>query len=926
MTALEFLRNDFQSSPEKPLPSLPSPTLTNPDMVLPNAPFDFPALPSPPRSDRRPPSPSYLRDQTNERPAIEVSTGKKERRGLMSRKMLLLRSRTGSGLQTNGHAQVPRSVPSDSDVASRPSTDYNSTYASSPTLQDLGNLAPEQPEQKRMSTSGSSFNSDELAGIPSFLAKYEHLEGNGAGDDFSDTDSPVPKKYGYSVSIEGGMDEKRRQQEEDEHNSAILSKRAEQILANAKKRLNLMEGNLRGARDLVTPLTAANLKRATSLGSSHHSSSSSRGRFVPNGYHYEPAAQQPTRTLHAQASSPTMGRDYQSHTRGFSETELPERPHTAFDNSSPNFARVGRIPVKASNTSWTPSLRGSRSYDSFGSKGMHERPLHSKGSPESNLEPLAEDDASHEAASARNSRIENDQHGLGIERSPSTTDDLREQMSSLKGKISTLKERAREDSLRRQSMQSLRTPSPFNNALSIAPEQFYTQAQTYGSPVLDTNAGVGSTSNSNSPATPQNAQRTWDRHHLSTGSRNAFAEQVQRTQQHGGAEMESSVSTGPQGQHAPETRPQTGPRHRRTPSGTAIIEPAADRYSHHQLVSSREMPGAYVQDDAYGEPSWDDEAGVSPLPVGESPTPDYDHEVSEEESSVYEDAAVEQAPVVAHEDRDDAFDYEHFFLHSAMGSYSNGKRHSTSSEDSASSAETARALATTAGEEGEDAFANPHSDSYPPPTPETPERLKEIERSLHKRTFSDDSINSVNTFATADEGLPSPTREFGRANSANWPIPAAENRSSRPNSRPNSRPSTAVKYHETARQRDNSSERADSGVGIPRRSAEAKRPAISIPKMPTTTVMSPPLSPKTVVLHDPATLAVNALINPDGRPLGLKDKALLFGLVESLRRVCQRLQDEDEAQYESRVLRRKLDEAKRVLDETADQRPRSNGR
>ena len=58
---------------------------------------------------------------------------------------------------------------------------------------------------------------------------------------------------------------------------------------------------------------------------------------------------------------------------------------------------------------------------------------------------------------------------------------------------------------------------------------------------------------------------------------------------------------------------------------------------------------------------------------------------------------------------------------------------------------------------------------------------------------------------------------------------------------------------------------------------------------------------------------VNALLDPAGRQLGLKDKALLFGLVENLRRVCESLQSTDEAQYEGRVLRRRLDDAKRAL-------------
>ena len=70
--------------------------------------------------------------------------------------------------------------------------------------------------------------------------------------------------------------------------------------------------------------------------------------------------------------------------------------------------------------------------------------------------------------------------------------------------------------------------------------------------------------------------------------------------------------------------------------------------------------------------------------------------------------------------------------------------------------------------------------------------------------------------------------------------------------------------------------------------------------------------------HDPATIAVNALLSPEGRALGLKDKAILFGVIESLRKLVHKLQEEDEGQYESRVLRRRLDEARRALDGTSE--------
>jgi len=634
-----------------------------------------------------------------------------------------------------------------------------------------------------------------------------------------------------------------------------------------------MEGNLRGARDLVAPLTAANLKRATSLGPSHHSPyNSGRSRAVLDGYHYETASrQQPARKLQAQASSPTMGREYKGHARGFSD-ELPERASIALGRSNGPL-RSGRIPVKANDGSWTQSLRSSRSYDSLGNGVVRptsrgDRPLHSKGSPDSPLEPLPEDDGSQQASSVRGSRVvEDEQHdALGIYRPASRGDDLREQMSSLKGKISTLKERAREDSLRRQSIQHLRAPLPFNNASTSNPEYFYTQSPTYGSPVLDTEAGVGWTSQINSPASPRSSQKPWEQSRTLTGSRNAFAEQALSREEQANVIPERTASTKGRRQLAAEIKSSAPGLHRRTLSGTAIVQPASNRYSHHQEAPDEAVSVINNLETLEKPPlarSGSETSIVSSLPSNESPTPDYDHQISDIESengTVYEDAPIDQPPVVAHEDRADAFDYQHFFLHSAMGGYG-GRPSSTASEGSDTSVETAKQAAIA------DEF-NPSSGLYPPPTPETPERLREIERNLHKRALSSDSVSTVESFATATEGANTPPLLSRSRSASDWPIPpsgiAAPRRGSRPSSRPssrpgsqpNSRPSTAFKRPETREdRRDSGSERADSGIGI----GLPRRPSI---KSPNIAIASPPMSP-VMNLHDPATLAVNALLNPE---------------------------------------------------------------
>lgn len=224
--ARPYTPQQLEDKPLPSLPNLPSPTLTNPDMVLPDL-GDLPPMPSPDRRVR-PPSISYLKDITNEDAGMRQQHGpKKEKRGLMSRKMMLLRGRTHS----NGlpQAQSPSST-LDQDAQA-------GAMASSPTTQETVPSGVDWATNANRQ-SVSSFNSDDFAAIPAFLSRYR--SGDGTEDEYTDSESPAAqKKMGYSVSIAGGADAQRKAQEEDEQNSAMLSRRAEQILANAKKRLNV---------------------------------------------------------------------------------------------------------------------------------------------------------------------------------------------------------------------------------------------------------------------------------------------------------------------------------------------------------------------------------------------------------------------------------------------------------------------------------------------------------------------------------------------------------------------------------------------------------------------------------------------------------------------------------------------------------------
>lgn len=945
-----------------------SPTLSNIDMVLPMASGHL-AL-SPPRAPPRPPSPSYLRDRAGHDgsigaeggggggtagqaggggggigaaggPAVAPATAatggatspagasrKKERLGL-SRKMMMLRSRTSSNGSTVRGSPSPNSV---------------DLVPSSPILQDVGNLAPEQPESDFLQlplsangqlrrTSGSS--SSELSGSIVFLDKYSRA-GVSSDDEALYESSDI--QLDSSTSIDDDADALRRRQEQEEYESAILSQRAEQILANAKRRLNVMEGNLRGARDLVQPLTAANLKRATSLSGA---AIYGNGRTLRYDYDNEQAKAASPRNLHSQQSSPHMNQDYH---RNWSDA-LPDRPHTSLDHGS-RYVATSTLQDYSQSAEQTHGrvLRTARSHDQLGRSGVYSssRAFHTQRSPDQmHLEPLAEDE---ERRSQRHSQYHSSSsinNGLGIYRPSSRTSDLRDQMSSLKGKISTLKERAREDSIRRQSQSNLRHQSPFNNAAATPPG------------VFDARSPVEHHDGAHDPGAFNGAPN---------GSRKVFAEQATP-----GSSGPPEARVGKMGEcktpvskfqvAASSLKMQDGQpqlHRRRTASGSAMVSSSKSRNSHQQYHDMQagphsaaviDLPSAHYAEHEYlpeSSPasSANESTGSHRSSSDEARARFSDgYATSEPESSVYEDAK-EQASVVAHEDREDAFDYEHFFLHSAMATYAQ----SESSAASEASIETARGPALV-GYEDEEAFEQPFNDS-PPTSPETPEKLREIERNLHKRTLSNESITTAGTFATAEEGaeeepaspIEGPITYRGRYAQRQHsvsPIPSPGPSVSRMHSRQESRNtqrSSSTYRASSSRQShvqhgnngrlvtrsDSSSDRADSGVGMMSRSdyhyplqfAGTRKYANKASNNSVTS--TPPLSP--LIRTDPTTTAVQALLDPNGRPLGLRNNAVLFSVVESLRRVVRQMQDEDDATFASRMLRNTLDEAKRTLD------------
>lgn len=330
------------------------------------------------------------------------------------------------------------------------------------------------------------------------------------------------------------------------------------------------------------------------------------------------------------------------------------------------------------------------------------------------LEPLDEDNVSESVGSSRPS-LENSRFDTflsptfgsysekGLKRSASTAQmrDLKDQMNDLKGRLSTLRDQARADSLKRRSLQSLRTPSPFTHARV---DQWYVDGSK--------NEGSGSvTSESKSQLSNGIALS------VNGGESNLVAKQM-------AVEVDERLVPNGHSYSEDETSVKSNDNEKIVHSiegdNSSIPNSAED-----DLDDMRTEDG-YEQDDNEVELEDDEDFEAEELTesvIGseESEEDVIDDGASESDASSYYDTLQNQ---LSHEDREDAFDYEHFFLHSAMGSMSRKKRSdsqgSFSSEDSV---ETTR---------GPAASANA--------------------RPARSRRASVGSVSSVESFATATEG------------------------------------------------------------------------------------------------------------------------------------------------------------------------------
>ncbi|KAJ5898238.1 hypothetical protein N7504_008526, partial [Penicillium tannophilum] len=465
----------------------------------------------------------------------------------------------------------------------------------------------------------------------------------------------------------------------EDYATAILSSEAERILENAKKRLTLMEGNLNRARS-TTRLTPS-------------PSPSAPGYIQPLGAHkpagglYQSISRADRRpsTLRRQSFVSSQDSSTNRHSRVHSDTNFP--PESSLSNDKKQLSRSVSA-MGASTSSFHHDERSfqyepTRAYLTHRSSISSIKPPYSESpqpadSPQLIESPVPEESSSTDSPTGLGISADDESNSSPGDFSPVYSTfgpqsraqsqlqvrDLQYQMKGLHIKISSLKVRTQEDNMRRRSLQSLRTPSPL------------TQADAWYANALEMREGQSSRgSNGRRDVSSEYAREA--------RSSNEQLDAVKRSEQTEESPVDHNRTSVSQ---APDAWPSSGTGHYgdgRQSVAESLYEDAEE--------------GDFEDGDIDREAL--DEILREPL--------------DEDLQSLDEFPGVDTRP---HEEREDAFDYEHFILHSALGNYSRQIRRP--SQSSRGSVETTR-----------------------------PSRSVR-----HSRTNSSMSVSTVATFATANEG------------------------------------------------------------------------------------------------------------------------------------------------------------------------------
>jgi hypothetical protein len=485
--------------------------------------------------------------------------------------------------------------------------------------------------------------------------------------------------------------------------------------------------------------------------------------------------------------------------------------------------------------------------------------------------------------------------------------DLSDKMKDLKGKISTLRDRAREDTMKRRSVQSLRTPSPFTSA-----EQWHASSKDYKDGHLSVDAGI--LQNSWNSAPNGNASST---KHL-TVENGHMTEEIAEYQE---SEAPSVYEDVEEEQTPSEAYGNVlGSFGDADPLNQEDVYEEPDEHEDDIPEDGDEEVDEEISQEDYGNEF-----------VDHDELDDQDYE-SEDGASLYHETL--QTPI-SHEDREDAFDYEHFFLHSAMGTISqqrHGRRGSVDSFMSEDSVETTR---------------GPEASSYK-------DHLRPVGLG-HRRQQSADTVSTMATFATAKEGYSDEAENdilndyavqdvlqtyAQEAIDAKYSSPTIAQESPEQQSRssaPNSRPSSVIRdgiMQPSSTHRPSVSSFASTSSGTTRSFPLVNKPKpAATTSAPATTSNSP-----SQMYTDPAAMLGIALTtgmatgfaNGNGNattegeramqpsPVSMlhrDDQILVERLVASMGKCVLGLQEARRGSAEGRMWRRRLDAARRALEE-----------
>ncbi|ORY57523.1 uncharacterized protein BCR38DRAFT_461241 [Pseudomassariella vexata] len=655
--------------------------------------------------------------------------------------------------------------------------------------------------------------------------------------------------------------------EEDRYSTA-LSRRAEQILANAKRRLTTMEGNLSRAR----------------------SSISSGSGSTPS-----PTIGRPATAIHRDRdvdfAKPHM------HTRVSSENNIPIdiKQDAAFSQrASSALGAAGGYRQPLQNSRSADYIRDGPRSTNYKSNSIYGNAAFAKSKPSLHesihtLEPLSEDEVPPGLDSFRPS-LEDTRHDSflsptfgsygekGLKRSASTAQmrDLKDQMNDLKGRLSTLRDQARADSMKRRSMSNLRTASPFTHA----------HAETWRA----------ETSNSSENISPKGGSSSWSGKELSIDERSNGSEGNRRMRESLGTE--SMLSTG---YAEPE---EYSPRTKLTPPESSSHSPTKSTTTGGLPVNVEEDDDDMMTEDGFQDV---EDEGLD--------------RYSDSGESSYHDSVQNQ---LSHEDREDAFDYEHFFLHSAMGTLSQ-KRMRRRSQDSFSSEES---IETTRG-------------------PITSTDVPGFKSNGRGRRGSNTSTSTMDSFATATEGRS--TRADDPDNEAvetpeilsleTVPEQVVETSEWSQSSSPPTDKRATFGFAE-----DNTDGAADLGqhrtsvIYRPQSSAAVfvHRPSVSSlestgtarsfplvnPPKPNGIMTPPGTSPEESLKQISETImsetaSICESVHGDKAPINMlatEDQILVERLVASLGRCVLGLTESGRASIESRMYKRRIDSARRILE------------